>query len=260
MSQGARGIPIFVYAPGEEMLRITSVHKNVPGSFSDLISRISEAKLNILSMTTSVMPGEKSATMTLVVENAGGLALSEIKSKLEPSALVPSIEVELPKSGLLVESKHFPIVMSGGERLVLMRTDMFLQMILGLKKTFGTGGDVILYRMGYTYGETAMKKLVSLMGKPYLRQNFNELVGIYTALGWSKPLFTKLVPEGPEAVARVEDSFECAGQRSALPASQFLRGHMTAVMDAVWGKRFRSKESKCLACGDGFCEFEFRQS
>ncbi|MDG6985212.1 MAG: hypothetical protein JRM73_00505 [Nitrososphaerota archaeon] len=259
MSQGARRIPIFVYAPDRNMFRLTSTHKNVPGSLLELLSKVLEAKLNVLSVTSTAVPGAESATLTLVVEGARDLTLQEVTSKLKPSPLVPKIEVEQAQEGLLVESGHFPIVMSGGERLVLMRADLFTLMIAELKKTFGSGGNVILYQMGYTYGESAMKKLISLAGKSFVQKNFRELGEIYTALGWGKPLDMASNPAMSEVTIRIENSFECKDQRSAAPISHFLRGHMTAVMDTVWGKRYASSETRCISCGEEYCEFTFHE-
>ncbi|MDG6901931.1 MAG: hypothetical protein JRM80_08215 [Nitrososphaerota archaeon] len=258
MSQGPRGIPIFIFAPSRNVFRITSVHKNVPGSLLELLTEISKSKLNILSVTTSAIPDAESATLTLVVEASPDVTLRDVKSKLRPSALVPSIEVEPAHSGLVVEDGHFPIIMSGGERLLLMRADLFVPMTASLKKTFGTGGDVILYQMGYSYGETAMQKFIALMGRDYVQENFRELGKVYTALGWCKPTLTKLSPEQGEVEVEMEDSFECSGQRSMVRGSQFLRGHMTAVMDVAWRKEFSSEETECISRGDGRCKFEFR--
>ena len=257
MSLGARGIPKFVYAPNRNMFRITSKHRNVPGSLSELLSKISETKLNIINVTASAVPGAESATLDLVVEGGPDLTLEEVKSKLRPSPLVPRIEVEPAHNGLLVESRHFPIVNSGGERLLILRSDLFLPMVAEVRKTFGTGGTVILYNMGYAYGKATVQKLISSMGRDYLQDNFRELGDIYTALGWCRPLAAELGPESTGVRVRVEGSFECEGQRSPSQGSHFLRGHMTALVDGIWGKSFAGLETKCVARGDDYCEFEF---
>ncbi len=55
----------------------------------------------------------------------------------------------------------------------------------------------------------------------------------------------------------IQSNFECSsyGTKSETPQSQFVRGCLSGYWSAFFQKRINVEETRCIAKGDGACEF-----
>jgi len=79
------------------------------------------------------------------------------------------------------------------------------------------------------------------------------------AEGWGKICFKGLAVEKGKVKGRivVEGSFEAKGYgKSTIPVCHFLRGYLAGVLSTILATRVEILETKCLAKGDDYCEFQ----
>lgn len=125
-----------------------------------------------------------------------------------------------------------------------------------LNSTFVTGGSVILYRMGYSYGKylgLVVKRRVGKSDPNVLAVEF--LIKVAKSSGWGNmSLNGGALAQG---VLRfiVRDCLYCTHlTKGTEPRCQFLAGVAAGVADEVTGASHTAREERCIAKDDNVCE------
>jgi predicted hydrocarbon binding protein len=259
MSQGNSMSPKetigYQYSPGKKVFLVSIEFKNAPGSLPGITSTLSKAGVKTLSGFTAIRGGGEEATWGFFAEAEMDLRAQNLKRLLDETSGVTKTKVIEGTGGLVVDTIHFPLKLNTGETMVLMRKEVFSDMFRRLGEMFGTGGESIVFEEGEATGENDGRKLVEIFGADGAMANTPELSMLYLTLGWGRPELVRFNPAPFSATIRLFDSFECSGQKSTKPNSQFIRGHMTGLINVLFGKRVKTVETKCRALGDECCEF-----
>ncbi len=147
-------------------------------------------------------------------------------------------------------------------RYVMLSTDYFpFDITRDLEELFNAAGDTLLYKGGERIGKDLYAHYL-----PMARTYGVDIWDIISAVGWFFGWGTGTVIESGENDGRyrvrVYDSFEAdsflkrAGN-TEKPVCHFMRGVLNGIVESIEGRKYSSKEDKCLAKGDGFCEFVF---
>jgi predicted hydrocarbon binding protein len=137
----------------------------------------------------------------------------------------------------------------------MIRTAFFKEMEKTVKKVFSTGADTFLYELGYDHGLPTWENLFRTF-KVGDSKDLDYALQIYNAVGWCRPRVLSYDKSRGTARIRLDDNFECEAQRWGKPASQFVRGHFAGAISALDGRKHMCLETRCVAKGDEFCEFE----
>ncbi len=243
------------YNPGKKVFLISVDLKNVPGALASVASILSEAGVNTLSGFTAIGGEEQKAIWGFFAEAEKDLRAIQLKQLMDNSPYVTNSIVVEGTGGLVVDTIHFPLKLNSGESMILARKEIFGDMFKRLGEMFGSGGEAIIFEEGEATGESDARRLVEIFGRDVAQQSIPELSMLYLSLGWGRPELIRFNPKPFSATIRLFDSFECSGQKSSKASSQFVRGHMTGLINILFEKRVKCKETKCLALGDECCEF-----
>ncbi|MDG6960217.1 MAG: hypothetical protein JRN71_05730 [Nitrososphaerota archaeon] len=251
---GPKDVIAVLYDPGKTFFHVVVTMKNEPGALADVAKKVSSAGINVLGGFTRASPQEPTGVWSFFAEPQGeGQDSEKVRRAIESSKYCERVDVNTSRSGLLVDSYHFPIRYNPGERAVMISPATLRLIFDRLISWFGTGGEAIVYEMGRTAGLYGGQRMISLMGMEAYGALRAEMVGIYAAVGWGK---VTLVEEGEDReVYRVSGSFECAGVESAKPKAQFMRGAIAGFVQARKEGVPKCVETKCEAMGESFCEF-----
>jgi len=243
------------YNPGKNVFLISVDFKNTPGVLAAITSSLSAVGVKTLSGFTAMSGSGDDATWGFFADADTDLTIEKLKQMLGSTPGVTKSVVIQGNGGLVVDTIHFPLKLNSGETMILMRKEIFSNMFKRLGEMFGSGGEAIVFEEGEASGESDAKRLVEIFGPEGALQNVPDLSMLYLTLGWGRPELVSLDLAPFSATMRVYDSFECSGQTSSKPTSQFIRGHMTALINVIFGKRVKCTETKCRALGDPYCEF-----
>jgi predicted hydrocarbon binding protein len=260
LSDRTRVEHVFNYSPDRVSYSVVvELRSSVPGSLKDVLERLAQNKLNLLAVSASDQLDSDKAVASLFVEPTGKqLTADEVKAIVNSSPFVLSCIVEGSQKGILVAGDAFPIRLGTGQRAMILRTELFSEMLKSMREQFASGGDVIVYHEGIVAGENDAVTLTRIMGNSTIIDNASLLVRLYTALGWGRSELTAFEPNPFRATIRVEASFECESQRSNKPYSQFLRGHFAGFSSRTLGTEVVCEETRCVTVGDPYCEFLLR--
>ncbi|OYT31279.1 MAG: hypothetical protein B6U94_03735 [Thermofilum sp. ex4484_79] len=180
-----------------------------------------------------------------------------IKNEIKKFPQIEHVETYYPfYDGLLAELPTETLSMAG-ERCIIFRRPHYEAFIKSVQSVFGLGGSAILYHLGIVLGQKAYEDHRRIAGEDdelLLRVTSHLL----KAVGYGILEFRRVDKERGRSLVRIYNNFECELYRNVgKPSSQYLRGILAGWFQRFFNrKNVRVVETKCIAKGDGYCEFE----
>jgi predicted hydrocarbon binding protein len=156
-----------------------------------------------------------------------------------------------------VKSKHRERITHLGVDWILLRVEALQGMVEEVNKALGTGGSLVWYTAGKGAGRSIAKVL-----QKYFKEDesfevmFDKIKDYYARWGWGKVKNVFLREKTGEFIIRIRDNAFARGQHSQTPSCYFVKGYLEAMMETLTGKHATSEETKCMAKGDPYCEFQ----
>jgi predicted hydrocarbon binding protein len=247
------------YNPKKKVFLVSIEIRNDPNALASIASILSDSGITALGGFTSMNQETQRGLWGFFAETEKDVKAARLKQLIESSPFVISSNVVEGNEGIVVDTIHFPLKLNSGETMILVRREIFSDMFNRLGEIFGTGGETIVFEEGEATGESDAKRLIQVFGKDLAQQSVPELSNLYLTLGWGRPELVRFNAIPFSATMRLYDSFECTGQKSTKPHSHFIRGHMTGLITVLFQKKVECIETKCVALGDLFCEFNISQ-
>lgn len=252
-----KDVNVYLDNPSARLFQVVVELKNVPGALSSVLQVLQDLHLNILGSFSSVDPHGKTGVWSAFVKDSRHSA-SELKAKISLSEYVLDSKVAESRDGFLVDGIHFPLAWNTGDRAFLGRTKHFARMLSKMREKFGTGGEVLLYEEGYNWGKETWEDFAGALRTGFARSNLDVILKLYQALGWFKLEGVEHDRQSHLVNVRTSSNFECEGEKSLRPHSDFVRGHLCGALTAILGEEMVCEETRCTAAGDRLCEFSLR--
>ncbi|MCS7110537.1 MAG: hypothetical protein NZ956_03600 [Candidatus Caldarchaeum sp.] len=232
--------------------------KDEPGALVQVLSVFASYGLNLVNLYTTESNYEARRETTEV-----NLFVDFTGTRFSPEQVVKSLSLlnvvkqaryygkQLPN--MIVDGIHFPTTIMG-ERIIIYREYSYTSLIHGIRRQLGTGGEALLYHIGYNIGKGSGVRLKKLLQGRY------DLVGEYLKywmLIHSAARITeiKIDIDKKKVLIRAEDNYECkTGLNHGKPFSHLFRGNLAGILEEILGIR-TLVETKCIAAGDPYCEF-----
>jgi predicted hydrocarbon binding protein len=247
---------VYVFGANKRFFHVVIQLKNEPGALSAVSALLAQARFNILEGFTSTLGGKDIGTWSFFAEaTEGSLTSGDLKALLVASKYVGGVVVNESENGFLLDTIHFPLRWNSGERAMTMRTDTFTMILNRMKDIFGSGGDVIVYHQGREAGRQGFGDLARDIGDGKIASTLTTILPCYAAVGWGRPELISADPESSSITLRMWGNFECEGQKSEKPNSQFIRGHIAGLFSKVMAVELECSETKCTAMVESYCEF-----
>ena len=249
-----KDVNIYLFDPTRKYFHIVLELENVPGALRNVLEVMHGLNLNILGSFSSVDASAQVGVWSGFVEDSEHSSW-DLKQKLMVSPYVHDAMVVESSKGFLVDGVHFPLAYNTGTRAIMMGAKPLANMLSTVNEQFGSGGNVILYEEGLSYGKETGSEYMAKLGADFIVPNITEVLKLYQALGWFK--IGKAHFEAPEwtLTVQAEENFECMGVDSRVPHSHFVRGHLEGVVITWLGRPMECRETLCVAKGDKVCEF-----
>lgn len=256
----------FLVAPGRRLVGMRGVVKDGFGVINQLTAILSSHRVSLRQAFVSSIGkevGNDGDTLILAFLDVtdSDVSLDEITSELKSTGFFVSLEVILPKvEGLIADTLSHPLK-AGRNRIIILRDLGYRGLLTEIRKLFGTGGEALLYHVGFTTGiefgklhrETA--EAVNIEDPVEIFKNVSTVM--FQWAGFGKMQVNELTQEHGEII--VHDSFECElGKQRAITYSQFLRGMIAGILAELFGRGFSVVEEYCIAKGDPVCRFSIK--
>ncbi len=201
---------------------------------------LAERGVRMLSCTTQAHPDRHLVHATIFLDLTESTASpSELTRELSRIPHVKRIEL-------------IDIPLTQGEARLVSFTLAEMHHLLGMLRELGTGGEAIMYHMGFRAGAALADKLVSCYETG--RQALEYLLLYYESLGRGR-FKIREYEEGVKCRVEARELIECVGVVSDKPTSHMFRGLLAGFLSKLWGRDVKVVETTCIAMGDPYCEF-----
>jgi predicted hydrocarbon binding protein len=140
-----------------------------------------------------------------------------------------------------------------GMRVVALGSHGWATIEKELESTFMTGGQVILQRVGYSYGRAMGREARRQEVPP--EQTMETMQSLGRESGWGLLALNSGDLFSGEARITIKECFFCLHAHDATaPVCHTLVGLVNGIADEIIGVSHRVTETKCIAKGDAVCE------
>ena len=256
MRDDPKVVPIGRWNPGRHHAQIVLRVKDVIGSMAEVNRITTDLGLNFKQVVGHSAGSKGYAVLNAFVEFSDpALTEEKIVAELMKSPYVLRARAAKGREGGVVDTLTFPVKW-GGRRVVLLHQEGLADLFQDVQSSFGSGGDVILFKGGLVYGKRFMEYLGRTVGREVLVRNAEYATQLLAASGIGVPEYVG-TSRGPGAMTlRLHRCFECEGKRSVKPMCSFIRGALVGGTEAISGIEFDCVETACAAMGKEYCEFE----
>jgi len=242
----------FQYSPGKRMVHVVAWLSDEPGALASLLSAV-KSQVNLIS-TSSYSLGENTAIFSgfgeVLSESITAQSLQGVTDKL-PN--VSRSQIWESKEGLLVDRFHTGFQAGIGEPYLILPARALSETFEGIVRTFGSGGQTILYEQGLDYAKSRSGIYKRITGD-HPEGRLDDLTAIVGALGYGKSTAT-IEPSGKSLTLTSTECFECSTPTRTGRRCQFLLGMAVGVFGALFDKDLVGEETLCRQKGNEHCEF-----
>ena len=250
---------VYILTNGKELTGFELILSNIPGSLGKVSSLIAEHDLNIEYIETCTIR-ESEYILFLVVNFTD--------SKIKPEELLEKLN---KLGGYVIKASITPMIKDiiypsryctkdlGGIRAILLSIANMKGLIEGLREKLGDDAtNMLLYQIGYSVG----KRVYDQYAKPRRIKAIDKAIQLLTGLGrgagWGEVIEYK--KQKNKITINVEDLWECETQKGKTdkPASNYVRGIITGFIHKTTGRPLEIRETKCIAKGDPYCQFQIK--
>ncbi len=255
-------------SPGRDFLGLSfTFREDRPGLLREVSEIFEDAELSINYIYGYSVGAEP--RMIIVLDITGKAVdvddlvrrISDVKEVREVRTFEPATR------GLITDTTSFPPTVFG-ERIVMLRKSALKELIRGLIETIGPGAaSSILYQVGVRMGRGLSKKHVSLSKELGVDDPFDVVrriaLPLFQSLGYG---LGEVEKRGEDIIVRKYECIECTSLKEILeenpglltggesPECSMVRGIIEGAVSEIMGVEYESREEKCVARGDEYCE------
>ena len=241
----------YYYSSQMKLFHVVARIRDVPGALAGVLTLLT-TELNLLGSTSYSIEGDSAIFSCFAEALRKSESPEEVQGLLARSPWVLESNVTESRDGLLVDTFHTGVQVGTGEPYIMFPSAGMSDVFEKLVRTFGSGGETILYELGRNFGHDRFEQYKPLLG-PDPKARVNEAAHIFEAMGYGGSSITRN-PDGSILMV-IEDCFECATPSDIGRTCAFRRGLAAGSFGALLGEEIVCQETKCRSKGAKFCEF-----
>ena len=247
---------VYLLKGGRNLVGYDVTLANIPGALKFVTSIPEKYGLNIVYLEACGISEESGRFFIAIDLKDGSITSEELLKEFRGNRnFVISINISPTLEDIIFPSR-FCIKDLGGLRAILLSLANMKGIILGIKKEMGSVGDTFLYHLGHNVGE----EIYRMYAEPRKINDVIKGVLLLEALargaGWGD--VTEYEKLNDKIIIRFEQLWECEIQKNITdkPASNYVRGILTGFFKSLLRREISVEETKCIAKGDQYCQFE----
>jgi len=230
--------------------------KDVPGALMQVLNVLQKYQINILGVTAFSFMKQDGYGNAFIVTDCSN-SHKKIKDVVEEISKQPlvinSIKLERPVPVLVIDTYHYPIMISGELKGYIFTQPLIERTMQGGAETFGIDAmQSFLWYIGKAVGKDMAKTWLN-----YGLKKEEVPIGILwtgQSLGqWKGSLNQDLTSGKVEII--FHDNFECSNKKGLKQKSSFVRGVWEAIYEVILERKVTFEEVSCIALGDEQCVF-----
>jgi len=248
---------VLIYRHGREIIGYEVELYDRPGVLKKVLEIFAKYNINITYIERySALLGP---AYFFIAADYTGLTISPYKILEELKRLknyVKNVTIA-SQLGDIIYSSNIHIKDIGGERAITFGLSDMKGLLNGIRKKLGISmGSSLLYHIGYGVGKECYQHYTKNIEIKDLNNLIAMMKAILNANAWG--YITDYKVEENRLILRIENLWECETMKNETeaPASYYVKGFLSGLVDSFLNKKVVTREKKCIALGDPYCEFE----
>jgi predicted hydrocarbon binding protein len=245
---------------GERVVGFEFTLSNVSTTLKRITSIISEYNLDIYHIETCYKSRDEYRIFIAIDFTDKDISTEKLLEEFEKQENVKNVVVSPRVKNIIYPSKFCSIDLGSIRGIIIGKANME-GIIEGIKEEFGEEvGNTFLFRMGHEIGRKAYKLFAEKLGIHSFDESMEVIKALARGAGWCD--IKEVIRRDDKIIIRVEHLWECELQKGKTdkPASHLVRGIYVGLLKEFLKKDLKSRETKCIALGDPYCEFEITVS
>jgi|GEM_PF-371927 predicted hydrocarbon binding protein len=255
-----------VHDPNRRIFFTSLTLVNKPDAFASTLSLLAKHEIRVLGILSESISEKEVVEVSMFIETSSLISANELESKLkdemsrEKIEVVKELKVFEHLKGFDADVYHFPLTI-GSERAIIIP----LNIPITIMKNLGTSIDPTAVQTIFWYaGHEVGSSIKTLYEKTFAAKDVDSILALFETqlalLGWSLVEIVNLDEEKRSITLRLFDNWECGMFKgSSKPQSHLFRGLLEGFFSSLFGVEMEAKETKCIAKGDPYCEFEIKE-
>jgi len=256
-----------VHDPNRRIFFVSLSIANKPGALAFVLSLLLRYNINIVGILGEALSEKEVGELSMFIEvpekEVDALDLErKLRDEInkEKMGFVKELRVFEHLKGFDADVYHFPLTI-GSERAIIIP----LNIPITIMKNLGTSIDPTTVQTIFWYaGHEVGSSIKTVYEKTFAAKDVDSILALFETqlalLGWSLVEIVKLDEEKRSITLRLFDNWECGMFKgSSKPQSHLFRGLLEGFFSSLFGVEMEAKETKCIAKGDPYCEFEIKE-
>jgi predicted hydrocarbon binding protein len=248
---------VFLVKYGRELVGFEIELNNVPGALAYISSVPEKFGLNIYYVEILSLSEDKYDFF---------MGIDFTDSRVLPSMLLDEIKKDkkyvidaklAPEFKDIIYTSKFYVRSLDGLRALLFGIANMMGVAKGIKRELGIeAGSNLLYHLGYGVGEETRRIYSDPRSITSVEDGIMLIRVLTRGSGWAD-LFEYEVSER-RIILRFKELWECEihKDKEERPVGSYMRGILTGYFQKLLKRPITTKETKCIAKGDPYCEFQ----
>ncbi len=251
----------FMFYQGRKLYGLVLRGYSRPGALEQTTDILARHGIDITYLSLGpVRSGERGSIILFLDFTEADVKPEELAEELEALEFIEEAEVIKPRfEGLIADESSFPIML-GSHRALILSKPALRGFLIKFREHLGSGGEAMLYHIGREVGAERGRHIdreAEKMGIKRLRDKFIMGEILFKSLGYGIPQITEFSDDPPYLKMRVYHCIECElGHNVGRPFSHYVRGVIAGFASEIFNREMLAKETRCIAMGDPYCEFE----
>lgn len=229
---------------------------NIPSALEGVLSTISGYNLNIYYIETCFRTDDEYGLFMAVDFTGADISPEKLLEEIKKKEYVKDVIIS-PRFKNIIYPSRFCTMDLGGIRAIIIAVANMRGIIEGIKKELGEEiGNTFLFRMGYEIGRMAYMIYAEGLGITKIDEGIEILKALGRGSRWLEIL--EYMVREDKIIIKTMKSWECEIQKEKAdkPVSQYIRGVFAGFFKELLSKKVSVRETKCMAMGDPYCQFE----
>lgn len=245
---------------GEELVGFSFTLANISGALHNITAIPEKHHLNINYIETCGVFEEKYILFMVIDFTDSKVSPKEILEEFK-KAKKYVLEVSIaPTFKNIIYPSKFCAKSIGDIRVILFGVANMKGVVEGIKEEFGMrGGYSLLYHLGYGVGEELYEIYAAPLGIKSVEEGSILLRALVRGASWGEII--EYEENEDKIIVKFRNLWECEVQVGKVhaPASAYVKGLITGYFKNILGREPIVEETKCIAAGDPYCQFEIRK-
>ena len=248
---------VYIYKDKESLVGFDIVLVNKAGALESITSIAKDCRINIYYIEIQSLTRDRYDLFVICDFNGSKCSpeefINELKKKVE---YVKEIVISPEFKNIIFPSVYKPMKM-GFSRAIAFPEVSMKGLITMIKKNLGVDpGNTLLYYVGYGIGQKAFEMYIKPLDIRGIEDLERFFVILFRGSRWGD--VSEFALEDDKIILKLVDLWEFEIQKGTVdkPASHLFRGILAGFFGELIGKKVDVKETKCIALGDPYCQFE----